>query len=51
MDGKEYYPQAANEDLESDSLATIYVSHCQSRSRPGVLACMFESHCVIFLWS
>lgn len=31
MDGKEYYPQAANEDLESDSLATVYVSHCHSQ--------------------
>jgi len=29
-DGEEHYPQAANEDTESDSLAAVYVSHDHS---------------------
>lgn len=36
MDSEEHYPQAANEYIESDSLATVYVSHCRSQDHsPG----------------
>lgn len=47
MGSEEHYPQAANEDIESDSLATVAVSHSQDHSLYS--ACTRNSLCDFFI--
>lgn len=50
MGSEERYPQAANEDIDSDSAATVDVSRCHRQDHSLRSWLVLETRCVIFFF-